>query len=141
MAKITIFYGEMGSGKSYTAQKYADENGIQFYEGDDAVTPAMQSYILKRPIPPDVLYDFMYRNLVPEIHVRACTTEHLVVAQALYLKEHREGIRRVLEAYGHTVEYVLVKVPVLRNLRQLLSRKYGVFWVAYWLMNHAFFEE
>lgn len=138
MGRVTIYYGEMGSGKSYSAQKYAERQGLPFYEGDDAVTPEMQRYVLKLPIPPKVLNDFPYGHLVPEIELRATMVPHLVVAQALYREEHRAKIKVLLEAHGHQVEYVLVRVPVMQNLRQLWGRKYGFFWVTYWLMNHAF---
>lgn len=141
MATITIFYGEMGSGKSYRARRFALNLGIDFYEGDDAVTPAMKKCILVRPIPKDVLEDFLFNSLTPAIHERAREVPHLVVAQALYSREHRLRIKDALQTLGHNVQYILVKVPTWQNVRQLLTRKRGPMWVAYWAMNHFFFEE
>lgn len=138
---VTIFYGEMGSGKSYTAAKYANDFGLDFYEGDDAVTPEMQRYVLNRPIPKRVIEDFLYNHFVPAVAARAVEGGNLVVAQALYRREHRDQVHKRLAAMGHLVEFRLVKVPVWRNLKQLFGRKLGTFWVLYWLLNHPFFQE
>ena len=131
MALITVFYGEMGAGKSHRAREHASRWGVPFYEGDDAVTPEMQRYVLNRPIPKRVLDDFLYGHLVPAVLKRAETTSHLVTCQALYRREHRRRVRELLEAAGHQVTFVLVSVPARRNLRQLWGRRLGLFWVLY----------
>lgn len=134
---ITIFYGEMGSGKSCAARKYADMVHAPFFEGDDVVTPAMRKCILFRPIPRAVLEDFLFNHFVPEVVRRAFMERDLVVSQALYSRTDRLRIKSVLQSHGHEAKFVLVNIP----LRQLLSRPMGFRWVYYWLLTHFFFQK
>jgi adenylate kinase family enzyme len=138
---IVIFYGEMGSGKSYQAQSYAKRFDLPFFEGDDVVTPEMRKCVLVRPIPKKVLEDFIFNCFVPEVINRANENKgELVVAQALYSREHRRLVKDKIEEAGLKVSFFCVNVPYSQNVRQLLTRPLGPAWVYYWLLSHFFFQ-
>lgn len=140
MKTVTIFFGEMGCGKSFCALAYAKRHGFKFFEGDNVVTARMLSKVKSfKPIPLDALKEYV-EVLAQAIDDQAQNCDNLIVAQALYLDNHRQYIRLFLEEHGYQVRFWLVKTHWWRNVRNLLSRPQGWKWVYYWLMNKPFFE-
>lgn len=141
MSRIIIMYGEMGSGKSYQGARLAAEAGMVFLEGDDYL-PGLMAYRIERfkAITPDMIKSYILNHLIPAIHAHY-SPKGLVVAQALYLKEHRELLVSHLKLHGYKVELVRIETPFLRHMRQLWSRPKGAFWVLYGLANKPFFQQ
>ena len=141
MSTITIFFGEMGCGKSYSALRYAERHGFKFFEGDTAITPRMLELVKQfKPLPRDVVKGYV-EHLCDKIVEQALGCAHLVVAQALYLNEDRQFLKAHLEALGYNVRMWHVKVQPWRNFQNLLSRDRPWKWVYYWLMNKPFFQK
>jgi gluconate kinase len=139
--KVIILYGEMGSGKNYQGERLAKSLGFEFFDGD----LALPAYLVERtrnfkPLTPEMVNDFVYIDLLFAISGKVRRSKGIVVAQALYLREARDLLGTQLKAAGFDVEFRLVKVPFLQNLRQLLSRPRGNLWVLYWLANKPFFQ-
>jgi gluconate kinase len=60
MTHIYIFFGELGSGKSYCGVRYAEKYGYEFFEGDSVVTSRMMEKVSKfKPIPRDIIEEYM----------------------------------------------------------------------------------
>ena len=138
---VTIFYGEMGSGKSYRAKKIAERHDLPFLEGDDLIEGEMLRKVVNfQPLTKEEIDDFIHYKLFHEICDRGVNT-HLVVSQALYRRENRDRLKKQLEDRGFIVNYHLVKVPFTQNLKQLWGRRNGLKWIAYWLLNKPFFQE
>jgi len=141
--RVEVFFGEMGSGKSYCGRVYAGWHGYEFFEGDDVVTRELLDRSGRfRPIPRNVIREFV-RVLAAETVRRAAATSApvLVVAQALYLDEDRTWFARLLAEHGISVEWHWVRTPFLKHVRNLLTRKEGWRWVPYMLFNKLFFEK
>lgn len=141
MKTIYIFFGEMGCGKSYCGERYAKKHGFKFFEGDSVVTPRMMDKVVKfKPITRDLIEEYL-DVLFEEIARQAETCENLVVAQALYTDEDRKDLKIFLECLGYKVKMWWVKVPLMQNVRGLMTRKDGWKWVLYWLFNKPFFQK
>ncbi len=139
MARIEIYFGEMGSGKSHNARLQAERSGIPFLEGDDLVPPEMVARVLKfKPLTREMVSELVAR-LIEEIKVRVVRGD-ITVAQALYLDADRRLVDEELRAQGHEVVWFWVRAGFIRNMKQLLTRPKGLRWVAYWLSNKPFFE-
>lgn len=138
---VEIFFGEMGSGKSYSASRCAISGGKEFLEGDDLVPPEMAQRVLEfKPLTRAMVSHFV-GTLTDEIVHRAVRSKNgLVVAQALYFDEDRQEIECALASVGHSVTWYWVRPSLFRNVRQLLKRKRGWRWVLYWLVNKPFFQ-
>lgn len=141
MKKITIFFGEMGCGKTYCGSQYAKRHNLKFFEGDSVVTPRMLERVSKfRPIPRSILEEYI-DVLSNAIADQAEGCDHLIVSQALYLNEDRESIKIFLETLGYEVRFWLVRVRMWRNFQNLLTRQDGWKWALYWLINKPFFQK
>ncbi len=141
MSDVIILIGEMGSGKTYSGKKLSKELDSAFFDGDTVATPRMVERVSKfKPLDKDIIDDYVYNHLGPEIFNRA-EEGHLVVAQALYRNEHRLWIRRQLEERGHRVFFWLVDTNFLTNLFQLWGRTKGLRWIMYWFLNKPFFQK
>ncbi len=139
MKEVIIIVGEMGCGKTYYGTRIAKNMNTDFFDGDDVVTPAMQEKVSNfRPLTKVLVDTYVKENLAPAILERC--KGHLIVAQALYLKEHRDFIEAYLKENGCKVTYWYIYCPFWQNLKQLWSRPKGFRWVIYWLMNKPFFQ-
>jgi len=149
MKKITIFFGEMGCGKSYCGARYAQKHGYHFFEGDSVVPPAMMERVSKfQPLTKEmveeyigVLSDTIADKMLDLEKEDRFNFEGLVVSQALYRDEHRHSLTIFLESLGYHVRWRWVKVPFWRNIQNLLTRPSGWKWVYYWLINKPFFQK
>jgi gluconate kinase len=141
--KVVILFGEMGAGKNYYGERIAEKEGLPFYDGDSCIPARMLEYTSAfKPIPRLVLVDYIDNYLLPEIIERTNDSDDgIVVAQALYLDNDRQVILATLEEQAFDVEYYWVKTPRKQNIKQLYSRKNGMRWAMYYLMNTAFFEK
>jgi gluconate kinase len=141
MKYVYILFGEMGCGKTYCGSKYAERHGFKFFDGDTVVTAAMLNKVVNfKPIPLDVLEEYMdvLFNAIAD-QMKDC--DYLVVSQALYRNSDREELQKFLESLGYTVRMWWVRVPLWRNIQNLLTRENGWKWVLYWLINKPFFQK
>jgi gluconate kinase len=140
MSHVTIFYGEMGSGKTYQGRREAERLGALFLEGDTYIPSNMLDRVKEfKPLGNALLNDYVFNHLTPAI-VRAAATQDIVVAQALYQRKHRRYIESKLASLGITTLWIKCSVPFLQNLAQLWARPQGLRWVAYWLFSKPFFQ-
>jgi gluconate kinase len=140
---ITIFFGEMGCGKSYCASRYAEKHGFPFFEGDDVATPDLVARASKfKPLTREIITKYV-RVLGDAIIGVANYTEAptLIVSQALYSEEDRCFLMGYLQEHGFNVRFWLVRCAWHRNVRNLLTRPKGLRWVYYWLINKPFFQK
>lgn len=140
--KVLVYIGEMGSGKSYHAERDAADLGYAFVEGDSLGSRVMQEAISEFKL----ITRSMVDDLVHSLALKLCAMKYdgvrgVVVSQALYSKRHRESLRWLCSIPGIAVEFVWVKVGWIRNVRQLLKRERGWRWVLYWLTSKPFFEK
>jgi gluconate kinase len=143
MNKVFFFFGEMGSGKSYTASRYAAKTPNAFYlEGDNYLPDYLLEKINKfEPISLDDLNDYVHHYLTPAI-VEASKNNNLVcVAQAIYLNHHRKYIDSILKSYGLYVLWIYVKTPFISNLLNLMNRPNWFKWIMFFLKNKPFFQK
>ena len=143
MKEVIILFGEMGAGKNYHGERIAEEYEYHFLDGDTLISPEMAERVKKfKPLTPEMIRSFV-RDLGDEIHDRLIFDDisGLVVAQALYSNEDRRFLSDYLIVLGYNVKLVWVTVPVWQNIKQLFSRKRGLRWIIYWLMNKPWFEK
>ena len=105
---IYFLFGEMGSGKSWLAERLAEEMDITYLEGDHS----LPSYLIdkiqgRRILTVDEVEDFVRHYLIPDIQ-KALVTGDLVVSQALYRREHRQIIERAID---EPIIWVCVRPP------------------------------
>ena len=137
---VHLFFGEMGSGKSWCAERWARQQGLRFFEGDSVVTHELLDRSGRfKPIPRDVIREFV-RVLATAI-IKEAGGGDLVVAQALYLDEDRVWLQQLLFEHGLVVKWTWVRAGFFRHVRNLLTRSKGIRWVVYMLMNKPFFQK
>jgi gluconate kinase len=138
--KIYILYGEMGMGKNYRGERWAKELGDVFFDGDHVLPASMRKRISAfKLVTPDAIEQYIKFNLAPAI-LRLAKTQNVVVAQALYLRSHREHLEWLLKGAGHEIKFIPIRVPFWQHMRQLWSRPQGWRWVLFALMNKPFFQ-
>ena len=141
MKTVYILFGEMGCGKTYCGSRYAKEYGFQFFEGDSVIPSRMLERVSQfKPITRDMIEEYM-DVLSEAIAKRMETCDHLIVSQALYMDLDRKDLKVFLECLGYEVRMWWVKVPLWRNMQNLLTRTNGWKWVLYWLINKPFFQK
>lgn len=141
MKTVYILFGEMGCGKTYCGSRYAERHDIKFFDGDSVLTPRMLEKVSKfRPITRDILEEYM-DVLSDAIADQMVHCDQLVVSQALYSNEDRRSLQIFLECLGYRVRMWWVRVPLWRNLQNLLTRQDGWKWVMYWLFSKPFFQK
>jgi len=143
MKRIMIVFGEMGAGKNYWGEKLAKTFNLEFFDGDTVAPPELMERVSTfKPLPRSMLSNYIHETLTPEILKRAAASERgIVVAQALYLNIDRNILLKYLRSFSFDVGFYWVQTSVWRNIRQLLTRKNGGRWVAYYLMNKPWFEK
>ena len=140
---INIFFGEIGSGKSYHGRMIAEKAGIPFYEGDDFLPQKYKDKISKGwPLSKAEARKFVLIDLVRELDrlysYHNSRGESFVVSQALYSRMHRNFL---FDCFNRDVRYIWVKSPgFFRHLRQLANRPHSVMWTASMLLSKPFFE-
>jgi hypothetical protein len=141
MKTIHIFFGEMGVGKNYHAERYAKEHRCVFFDGDSVIPPKMKERITNfQSLDELTVKGYIVMHLLPAIYQRAVlSVDDLVVAQALYRNASRLSIRDFLEGKGFRVRFHWVIPSVWQNLKQLWTDR-GYRWVWYWLRNKPFFQ-
>lgn len=140
MKTVYIFFGEMGSGKSYCGSRYAEKHGFKFFEGDSVVTPRMLERVRKfKSISEEILEEYM-DVLADAIADQMDDCDNLVVSQALYRDEDRKSMITFLQCLGYQVEMWWVQIKWHRNIQNLLTRPSGWKWALYWLINKPFFQ-
>jgi shikimate kinase len=141
MKEVIILVGEMGCGKTYWGKKIANELGLEFYDGDKSLPYDMKDRVARFiPLTKEMVDDYIHNHLAPAIRWLV-KDDGLVVAQALYMKEHRDFLKKHLEKNGCVVTYWYLQTPFWQNLKQLWSRPKGFRWILYWLMNKPFFQK
>lgn len=139
--RIVLFFGEMGSGKSYLGKRYAEENDLTFVEGDRLLSPEMRARV-ERFLPPtkeqlDSLIESLRTNVATLARV---LPRGVVVSQALYRNEHRQALIDFWGSAGYEVTCFWVRPSFRQNMDQLLSRRRGFRWVLYWLVSKPWFQ-
>jgi gluconate kinase len=141
MKTVYLLFGEMGCGKTYCGSRYAETHSFKFFDGDSVVTARMMNKIINfKPLTRDMIEEYM-DVLSDAIADQMIDCEYLVVSQALYSDEDRRSLKLFLESLGYQVRMWLIKVPLWRNVQNLLTRKNGWKWVLYWLFNKPFFQK
>lgn len=140
MNSVRVLYGEMGSGKTYLGKQEAEALGCKFLEGDECIPPAMAERVRAfKPLSKEMVDDYVRNHLLPAI-VNAAREGDVVVAQALYRREHRDSISARLRSEGISVTWGYPHTPFWQNIRQLWARPRGFRWVLYWLLSKPFFQ-
>lgn len=136
---IYLLYGEMGCGKNYVGEKFAEYIGCEFFDGDSVIPDDMVIKIEKfKLLKPSELIVYVSRDLLPAIMKKSYYGfRDLVVSQALYKKEYRSIITRSLP---HIVSPIWIYTPWFQQLSQLMSREHGFKWVMYSLICKPFFQ-
>jgi hypothetical protein len=133
---ITIFFGEIGSGKSYYASKYSN-----FLEGDNYLSPEVLERVSKfKPLTKEMVSESIKKFLIPAIIDKArLSNANLFISQALYSNQDRLFIKSFLELIGYKVGFIWVKPSIWKNFTNLLKRK-SFKWFIYWLINKPYFD-
>lgn len=148
MGHVLILFGEMGSGKSFRAQRLSERANargaeVVYIEGDAYMPNDMYDAVKAFGKVTEGMRHELTNNLIEAIHANLkgkAWGAQVVVSQALYFEVDRRWMQLRLSELGHVVEWRWVRVGWVRNMRQLLKRKNGLKWVAYWLLSKPFFQ-
>lgn len=137
---LYVLFGEMGIGKNYVGERLATHLGCEFFDGDLVVPQSMAEKVMAfKPLSLEDIDDYVHNHLIGAIEQRLTPGKKLVVAQALYLRQHRDVIRRRFSKHG--VKMVYLPVPSrVTHMKRLYSRENGLKWAAFGLFNAFFFE-
>lgn len=145
MSKTIVFViGEMGSGKSYQASKFAKYNPKYTHiEGDDALTwyNKILGFLCKNSAwyCKYVSVEHFVKNVfVPWIEKKLELYDHIIVSQALYFRDHRKILSDYFSKYK--VKFIFINTPVEQLDDQLLKRSHGKYWRWYGRQNRKYFE-
>lgn len=143
MKTVTIFFGEMGCGKTYwgkTMSQWFPE--FPFHEGDSVVPVEMAERVSKfKPLTREMILDYLKILQDKIVEWTSVSKKGIFVSQALYFDEDRISLIKYLESQGIRVIAYWIKPPWWQNLWQILSRKKGIRWAIYWAMNKPFFQK
>lgn len=127
----------MGIGKNYMGEQLAAQMGCKFIDGDEFIPSKIAKKIMSfKILSLENLDNFVTKHLIPGIEERLQTD--LVVAQALYRTRHRDLIRK---HFGEDCVFIQIKSSLRTNLKRLLTRKKGIRWALYGLLNRPFFKQ
>jgi gluconate kinase len=136
----------MGVGKNYVGERLAESLECKFLDGDIFVPKKMANKVARfSPLSQEDIDNYITEHLIPGIekHLQPQSQsqpqQDLVVAQALYRKEHRDQIQRHF-GQEENCKFILITAPLLTNLKRLLKRDKGFRWVVYALLNRPFFQ-
>lgn len=130
---LIVVVGEMGMGKTHTAQLIANKTGKHFYEGDNALPHGMK---LKSK---EAVDDFVKNYLIPAITREMVTHDDVVVAQALYFQEHRELIFKEFKDMAQ-IKFINVATSNELQLKNLQGRPES-FWPEYATSSKPYFQK
>jgi gluconate kinase len=143
MTTVYVLYGEIGSGKTHVGRHIANQTGLPFIDGDSWLPEHLSRKVeYGLPLTKKDVMSFVEGRLIP------CALEEyrcrggFILAQALYSAQLRDLLQRTLcRELDASVIYVRIKpASWWQNLRGLLSRKFGLVWVASWILSKPFFE-
>ena len=145
---VIVTFGEMGSGKSRVGLELSRTlpGRWGFYEGDDARPwyTRVLGFLTKDNNGCCTRYvsveHFVRNSLIPAIVRESAQHPQLVVAQALYFRDHRELIVAELNKRGIKCRFVHVLTPVGLQDEQLRLRNCGCCWRRYNRLNRQYFE-
>jgi len=142
MKTIALVFGEMGAGKSYLAQKFANAHDFTFIEGD-ALLPVEMAERVARFKGPDaeMLEDLVWALRISGAALSRASARGIVISQALYRDCDRKKIIDFWKRSGFFVDTYWVRAPFWKNLRQLWSRERGLRWIWFWLKSKLFFQK
>lgn len=144
MKTVYFFFGEMGAGKSFCAQRFAQKIDAHFVEGDLLLPKKLQQKCKRLAVltreEVRSFVDGLPQQLV-EVAASMTTDKPLVVAQALYNNQDRLDLAQAMREKGWDPIFVHIRVPLLRNIRQLWSRRNGLRWILVYLMCKRWFEQ
>jgi len=143
---IYVLFGEMGIGKNYVGERLARHLGCRFFDGDLALPPDLKEKVARiRPLSKSEIDRFVTRHLIPFMHGIAVVVEgegsDAVVAQALYMRKHRQ---QVVDALGGPENVKLIHLPspsFLMHMGRLLGRRRGIRWMLLGLLSKPFFQK
>lgn len=137
---LYVLFGEMGVGKNYVGEKLAAYIGCEFLDGDSVIPKATMEKVKNfKQLNVNDINDYVKINLIPAIEKKLEENANLVVAQALYRKEHRG----LLEKYFGSKNIKLIWLPIIdhfSHLKRLFKRPNGTRWILYMLGNKLFFQ-
>ena len=138
---LYVLFGEMGVGKNYVGERLAEHLKCDFFDGDEVLPESMRKKVESfKPLFLEDIDNYVDNFLIKAINDRAYRGQNLVVAQALYLRQHRDRIERKLS--HHDVVMVYLPVPSrITHMRRLFSRKNGLRWAIFGAFNSFFFEK
>ena len=140
---LTIFFGEMGSGKNYwgeTMSRWFPD--FPFFDGDTVVPAEMAEKVAKfKPLTREMIKNYI-DIFIDETEKRMEASEKgIFLAQALYFDEDRIEIKKYFESIGYAVIMYWIRPSWWQNLWQILKRKNGILWAIYWAMNKPYFQK
>tara|TARA_Y100001935_G_C17098730_1_gene404887 strand:- start:122 stop:583 length:462 start_codon:yes stop_codon:yes gene_type:complete len=128
----------MGCGKNYVGKRLAKELDCDFIDGDSFVPAQMADKVANfKPLSQKDIDDYVYDHLVPGILKSWKEGVDIVIAQALYRKEHRDELDFLFRDH---IIFIYIKCPLFLNLKRLYSREKGLRWALYGLWNKLFFQ-
>lgn len=137
---IIFVFGEMGAGKSWAAQRIADMCGGSFFEGDDALSPALKNKVMHaKALNQEEVQTFLEGDFVEAVRKQITPNKLLVVSQALYNKHHRLQLSLTFSDCSHA--FVQVVPPSFgAHLKRLWNRPNGFWWIINTLLAKPFFD-
>lgn len=140
MKEVTILFGEMGGGKNYHGERLSFILNLPFFDGDEVVTSEMLEKVTKfKPLTREMIINYV--NVLANAIADRAEPNGLIVAQALYFDEDRLFLQKFLSCLGYKVKFIWIKTPFWRNLKQIYSRKNGLRWSIFWLLNKPYFQK
>lgn len=140
---IYVLFGEMGIGKNYVGERLAEHLDCIFFDGDDVLPPDLKEKVARmKPLTHADVNRFVTNHLIPGIRIMAnLYGGEIVVAQALYMRKHRQ---QIVDALGGPDEVKLIHLPspsFLTHMGRLLKRRRGIRWMLLGLMSKPFFQK
>lgn len=136
---IYLLFGEMGSGKNYIGELFADRFNCFFFDGDNVIPKEMKEKVDNfKFLGKKVINNYVDNHLIPAVR-NMHRFGSVVVAQALYTRAYR---RKFVEAFG-SENVIMIHIrpeSLLCNLRFLWKRRRGFRWALYFLLSKPFFQ-
>jgi hypothetical protein len=84
------------------------------------------------------VFNFVSKHLVPAI--LTCDQPITLVSYAFYSADHRQQVKRWLEAHGRKVVFFQVQTTWAQEEQQLRRRKYGLVWAWFARIQRSMFQ-
>lgn len=139
---IYLLFGEMGAGKNHVGELMAQQLGCEFFDGDTVIPEHMLQKVLSfKLFSASDLDQYVRLHLLPAIQSRHVEGQDLVVAQALYRREHRDIILNHQPFQGQITPVWITVPSFFTHKARLVRRKQGFHWLLYWLACKPFFQQ